>query len=261
VLNNLGSVYHFTNRYPQAEQCYRRAVEIEAVAWETADDRPFRSVLNLAGLYIETGQYAKAERLGLRSLAERQPLRKTADFAKLMALLGDLEQHRGRIGTALEFNEKALAIFQELAPDGRAAMETLNNLCVLYRESGQNPDALARCERALRIAEGVPNLEPSMQALLLANVGTLQFLVHGPAEAEPFFAKALATAEGGLGREHPLVGRILLSYADLLERTNRKAEANKCRHRAKVILKAASATDSTKYTVDLGDLLRRQSRH
>jgi hypothetical protein len=106
----------------------------------------------------------------------------------------------------------------------------------------------------------MPNLEPSMQALLLANVGTLQFLVHGPAEAEPFFAKALVTAESGLGRD-PLFGQILLSYADLLERTNRKAEAKECRRRAKAILEAASAADSTKYTVDLGDLLRRQSSH
>jgi tetratricopeptide (TPR) repeat protein len=235
-------------------------VEIEGALWGTADDKPFRSVLNLAALYIESGRYEKAERLGLRSLAaQRATQRNELDFARLLLLLGDLDEHRRGYEKAQEYDERALAIFEKSVPNGREILETLNNLCVLYRESGRNADALSRCERALRIAEGMGNLEPSMQALLLANVGTLQFLVRGPAEAEPFYAKALAIAESWLGSEHPLLGCILFSYADLLERTNRKTQAKKCRRRAKAIMEAASTADSRKYTVDLSDLLRRES--
>jgi tetratricopeptide (TPR) repeat protein len=260
VLNNLGSVYQFMNRFLEAEQCYRRAVEIEGKLWATVDDKSFRSVLNLAALYIETGQYAKADRLGLRALAaDRRTQQNTLDFARLLLLVADLDQHQGWYGKAQEYDEEALAIFEKSAPDGRQTMDTLNNLCVLYRQSGRNADALSRCERALRIAERMDNLEPSMQALLLANVGTLQYLVHGAAEAEPFYAKALTIAESRLGSEHPLLGRILLSYADLLEHTKRKAQAKQCRRRAKAIMEAASTADSNKYTVDLSDLLRRVS--
>ena len=219
VLNNLGSVYQFLDRYGQAERCYRRAVEIEQKIWGTTDDKPFRSLLNLAALYIEAGQYEKAEQLGLYSLAEHQRTQKDPDFARLLLLLSDLEEHHGRYEKAQEHDERALAIFEMLAPDGRQTMETLNNLCVLYREGGRNAEALSRCERALKIAERVPGLEASMQSLLLANVGTLQFLVHGPAEAEPFYSKALTIADSALGPDHPLFGRILLSYADLLDRT------------------------------------------
>jgi len=154
VLNNLGSVYHFMDKYQQAEHCYRRAVEIEGRLGGSGGDRLIRSVINLAALYIDTGQYAKAERLGLASLAEHQAtiVAKSPDFARLLALLGDLEQRRGRYSKAQQYEEDALAIFEGLAPDGSQSMVTLNNLCILYGETGRNTDALLYCERALRIA-------------------------------------------------------------------------------------------------------------
>ena len=91
--------------------------------------------------------------------------------------------------------------------------------------------------------ETSPRWGPNSRADCRLSQQSLQFLVHGPAEAEPLFAKAVAIAESGLGREHPLFGQILFSCADLLERMNREAEENRGgldgRHR--------------------GDLLRRQS--
>lgn len=261
VLNNLGSVYQYMNRYSQAERCYRRAVEIEEKLPWTVDDKPFRSILNLAALYIEAGQYEKAERLGLRTLAEQlRPRRDNLDFARLLLLLGDLEKLGGEYGKAQEYYEGALVTSENSAEGGSQTVDTLNNLCVLYSQSGRNADALSRCERALRISEGMDHLEPFMQPLLLANVGTLRFLVNGPADAEPFYVKALAVAESRLGQAHPILGRILLSYADLLDRTNRKPEAKRCRRRAGAILDAAPAADLRKYTVGLSDLLKGQSR-
>jgi len=262
ALNNLGAVYHFMNKYQQAESCYRRAVELEATMRWAGNDKPIRSVLNLAGLYIETGRYGKAERLGLRSLAEQEPIsrRNGTDYAKLLSLLGHLEWGQARYLQAQQYSERALAIYRYVLPEGRETLETLNNLCVLYGESGRSADALSSCEGALRIAERMRNLEPSLHVSLLANVGVFQFLVHGPSDAEPFFNKALFVAENDLVAAHSVVGRILLSYAALLERTSRKTQAKEYRRRAKVILKAASLTDSRKYTVDLDDLLKKSSR-
>jgi len=261
VWNNLGSVYDFMNKYPQAEQCYRRAVEIEARLWAGQEVKPYRSLLNLAALYIETGQLAKAERLGLQALLE-QPVsqRNRPDFGRLLVLLADLERRRGRYPIAQKYGEEALAILEKLQTDGSLTMDALSNLCLVYGETGRPAEALSRCEQALRIADGLRYVEPSRMVDLLANVGTFQFLVDGPAEAEPFYKRAMRLAENGLGPEHPALGRILLYYAELLERTNRKAEAKKCRRRAKAILEAASTTDIRKYTVDLSELLKRQSR-
>jgi len=262
ALNNLGAVYHFMNKYPEAEHCYRRAMELEATIRWAGDDKPIRSVLNLAGLYIETGRYGKAEGLGLRSLAEQEPIsrRNGTDYAKLLALLGHLERAQARYLQAQQYCERALAIYKYALPEGRETMETLSNLCILYGESGRSADALTSCEGALGLAERMRNLEPSLHVSLLANVGALQFLVHGPSDAEPFFNKALFVAENDLGAAHPVIGRILLSYAAVLDRTSRKTQAKECRRRAKVILEAASVTDSRKYTVDLDDLLKKSSR-
>jgi len=71
-----------------------------------------------------------------------------------------------------------------------------------------------------------------MQASLLANVGALQFVVHGTAEAEPFYKKALAIAENALDQEKPLFAHILLSYAVVLERTHYRGEITRFRQAA-----------------------------
>jgi tetratricopeptide (TPR) repeat protein len=263
VWNNLGSVYHFMNKYPQAERCYRHAVEIEEKLWSGSDERPTRSILNLAALYIETGRYGKAERLGLRSIADHQTAsqRTHSDYARLLVLLGDLEWRQGKYSSALEYTERAVAIFEHLPPDGSQIAETLNSLCVLYGQTGCNADALSSCYRALSIGEAGSGLEPSLQASLLANTGTFEFLAGRPADAESLYKRALTVAEDKLGRGHPLLARILLSYAVVLEHTSRKSEAKECRRRAKAILATASTADQGRYTVDLDDLLRKSPRH
>src|SRR5262245_60807089 len=67
--NDLGTAYHFQDKYLKAEWAYRRAVALCRTACGSEPILKIRFTVNLANLYLETGEYAKAERLQLGSLA------------------------------------------------------------------------------------------------------------------------------------------------------------------------------------------------
>lgn len=257
VLNNLGSTYHFLNRFEQAEQCYRRAMEIEGRLWGSVEDRPIKSALNLAALYIETGEYAKAERLKLGALAAGQSAgrRRHRDFARLLMLSAHMEQRQGENLAARRHVEEALGIFEQVAGEGAEVVDALNSLCVLYGETGRADDALAFCERGLKMAESGRGIEPAVEASLLVNAGTFQFRVSGRERAEPYYARAMTLAEGALGSGHPLFAQMLFAYADFLESTSRKPQARQCRRRAEQIVRTFSLGESNRQTVDFSTLI------
>ncbi|MBI4892588.1 MAG: tetratricopeptide repeat protein [Acidobacteria bacterium] len=260
ILHNLGSVYHSMSRYLQAEQCYRRALALEEAAGDSASEFRFQSTVNLASLYIDTGQHRKAGRLGLHALAENRPmpLRHDAGFARLLATLGALEFSLGRLDGAERFELEALKLWEELKPNGVEVIEMLSNLGYLYMEMGRFAGARAAYERALAMASAtLPADDPALIRVLM-NAGTLHAVVNGRAEAEPYYRRALAIAQEKLGEEHAVVGSILASYAVLLEGAGQKAQATQYRRRAESIRNALGKTDPRGQTVDLGDLQRRR---
>lgn len=97
ILQNLGLIYHELGKYQQAETCFRQALD----AWKRApapdELKTFRTLNNLATHYIETGQYGKAERLGLEAYVPRIRGRgdSARDLAWLFGNLGVLSQSRG----------------------------------------------------------------------------------------------------------------------------------------------------------------------
>lgn len=258
VLHNLGSVYHSMSRYLQAEQCYRRALEIEKAAGAAASEFHFQTTVNLASLYIDTGQYPKARRLGLNSLAESRPLprRHDASFARLLATLGALEFSQGRLEAAERFELEALKLWGELGPNGVELIEALSNIGYLYMEMGRHAKARVSYERALAIAAVTLPADDPAQIRLLMNAGTFHAVVDGRAEAEPYYRRALAIAQEKLGDEHPVLGSILTSYAVLLESSGQKAQAKQYSRRAQSIRNAHDRTDPGIHTVDIEDLRR-----
>jgi tetratricopeptide (TPR) repeat protein len=258
ALNNLGSAYHHLDRYWEAERRYRRALDICKKVCGPDDTLLARISVNLASLYLDSRQYAKAEHLGLRSLTTR-PTLKRPEVARLVGILGALAEAQGLHSEAEHYYKQALESWEKLGPESYDAMQTLSNLGAMYGRTGRDAEALDCCERALRIAEKTLSPGHPTRAVLLSNVGALHYAVHGPSEAEAFFKRALATAETTLGPQHPLVGEILSSHAVVLEQTKRKAEAKEYQRRARAIMQAASREDVSRYTVDVRDLRRRKS--
>jgi tetratricopeptide (TPR) repeat protein len=262
VLNNLGSVYHSLGESTKAEGCYRRAIQIYGNLLGAGDPRTIRSSINLGSLYVETRQTAKAARLDLGTLVERQEsgARNDLDRAKALSVVGGVEKLQGNFTAAERHQLEVLAILEKLEPNGVENMRALNNLGAVYAESGRKTEALACYRRGLEIAETLLSPDHPGLVTLLANVGAAHYFALGPAQAEPYYRRALVIGESSLGRQHPLVGQIMLSYSAVLERINRKTEAKQYRRDGKAILAAAAPTESAKHSVEFSNLVQNGSK-
>ena len=253
ILNNLGSIYHSAGRYFQAENSYRRAIEILRRCCQ-AQPELARATGNLATLYVETGQLAKAERLDVEAAAHR--VADGPDAARLFLAAGALKRSRGRYADAERYQRQALAIWQRLAPSGLETLQTHSEIGLTCLEAGRDRDALASFQDALRIAE--QSLPPSHPGVvhLLANIGVYYFYVRDYGQAERFSNRALSAAEQSMGPEHPLVAQILSNYALILRKMSRRREAEKAELRARAIQRQ-SLTAPGRYVADVNDIVRR----
>ncbi len=262
VLNNLGAVYYHLDQYSKAESCYRQAIAIHKRTLGEDAPTTIRSMVNLAHVYIRSGQLAKAERLGLREYLDRRKamLRNQPLLARLLDTVGALEKLQGRYRQAERYNRESLALWEKLAPAGVETMEALNNLGALYADTGRHPEALPCFRRVLGIAgTGLGREHPSL-ITLLAKAGTAHYFIHGPEHAEPFYQRAVSIAERALGPGHSLTGQVMLGYSVVLERAGRNVQAKVYRRRAQNSLAAASRHELGKDTVDLSELQRRASK-
>jgi Tetratricopeptide repeat len=75
-------------------------------------------------------------------------------------------------------------------------------------------------------------------------------------EAEALLRRSLAIREKSLGTEHPKVGESLFSYAILLRKTKRKAQAREMETRAAAILERHRRSNLGPLTVGVSDLAR-----
>jgi tetratricopeptide (TPR) repeat protein len=257
ILYRLGSVYHSQGRYLNAETCYRNAIQV----WKRVpgtDALPLtQSMRNLAALYLETGQYSKAEHLGLESLLTTVETTRpdSSLLAGLTGTLGALASAKGEYREAETHYRRALALWEKLAPNSRERLQILVDLGILYYEQARYTEARTCYERALVVAENVAPRDRLTEVILLANMGTLELKTHRSAEATVFYKKALALGESALGPEHPAVGEVLLSYSVVLRLAKQKAQAKASQRRAEAILKASNR-DVRAYTVSVPDLVR-----
>jgi tetratricopeptide (TPR) repeat protein len=255
-LNNLGFVYQLAGNYDQAETCLKRAIDLHRSSPAPNELRVATSIGNLAKLYIENGQFAKAERLGLLSIADRveriEPF--SAELARILGSLGVVERHRRNHQPAEQHHRRALAIWEKRTPAGSEIVETLNNLGLVYLDSGREREALECFQFALKHAETGRSAAPTVAATLLANAGGLQFRLNGPGPAEPYFQRAAAVAEKSIGQSHRLTGRILANYAVVLRQLERKTEARDMEKRAKAIFASGASGVSDRYSVDVSTL-------
>ena len=262
VLNNLGSVYHYMDQDSKAEGCYRRSIDLYERNLGAGDQRTIRAYLNLALLYVETGQAPRAERLGLKTLLERQDAAAGDERvrARMLALLGAVKKSQRSYAEAERYCREALAVWERVEPEGAETMRALNNLGAVYAESGRGNEALANYKRALGIGERTMGPEHPALVTLLANAGAAHYFAVGPAEAAPYYKRAVEIGEKTLGSQHSLVGKVMLSYASVLERIDRKAEAKEYRRRAKAILSASEGTAPGRQTVEFKSLVESSSK-
>ena len=189
------------------------------------------SLINLALLYQDQGEYTEAEPLYQRALATRENRLgpEHLSVAPVLENYATLLSKTNREAEAERMETRAQAI--------RAKHDRWEN-SIQAGEKAFQEKRYAEAEElyltALKEAENFGPQEPHLvqTATLLAQLYRKQDK-HG--EAEPLFQRALAAQEKALGPRHPYLATSLENYADILGKTKRKAEAQEVKARAKAI--------------------------
>jgi tetratricopeptide (TPR) repeat protein len=234
-----------------AEELLLRAQRI----WEKAGDKyqlPLNQcVINLAGVYLEGGEWRKAERL-LRSRMSAAAQSGDPSAAKFGHLLAELYYERGRYREAMPLEEQAIQFWQTRAgPQEPALAAMLNTLALLYARAGRTGEALSLFERSLEILSKSP--DPGLMAKVLMNASTVHVRAGRYVEAGVLISRARVIVEETMGPQSPLLFTALSDEAAVLRKLGRNAEAKDARERAKSI-QGALAHGAAPHTVDLIEL-------
>ena len=156
TLWKIGNISALLGRPTEAERYFLRLVS----EWEksTGPNHPslVQPLNSLVALYIESGQYGKAERLHRRCLNLRSQTLASDDpeSARLLHNLADLHDARGRYREAEPLYRQAMAAFQKIfGPEHREVALVVNNLAMLCQKTGRPAEATSYLEQALKIWE------------------------------------------------------------------------------------------------------------
>ena len=253
ALNDLGSLYHDTDRLPEAARCYREAIAILKARSES-NSNLLVALGNLAGLRLAQNRYSEAEKL-YRDALEVVVSEFGNDSPEAAIICNGLaETFLGarRCREAREFSERALAILETSGSDANKAV-SLFILSKVAWQRGAKEEAESWLRRAIgawRISVGVGH--PSY-ASGLASLAVVLSSSH-PDEAERLFQQALDILRATLGENHSYSGWVMLLYSRHLELHGRKKEAKDLKLRANLILTGQSLRNQLGHTVDVQTL-------
>ena len=118
ALNDLGSLYHDTDRLPEAARCYTEAIAILKARGESNSNLSV-ALRNLAGLRLEQTRYSEAEKLYRDALevAVSEFGNGSPEAAIVCNGLADTFLGARRYRAARELSERALAILETSGSD------------------------------------------------------------------------------------------------------------------------------------------------
>ena len=155
-----------------------------------------------------------------------------------------LYRDQGEYARARPLIERSLAIAERtLGVDHSHVATILNNLALLYRDQRQHAQAEPLFKRSLAIDEKVfgpnhPNVSKGLN-----NLASL-YVYQGRYElAEPLYKRSLAIVEHALGFDHPALAVTLGSFAELYDQQARKDEALNYSRRNFQLLRRRFSTD------------------
>jgi tetratricopeptide (TPR) repeat protein len=213
-----------------AAALYERLLpEMERLFGKDTTTIAFR-VGDLATIYYEMGQPAKAEPLYQRVLGIRETISRMEgasgaehlEVAKILLSLGILYSDTGQYAKAEPLLLRCLTIREEhLAKDHPELAMSAFRLANVYRFTGQAAKAEPLYRRGVEIAEAKFGKDDLMVAFYLSGFGHLYHDMRQYAKAEPLYQRALGIRESKLGAAHLQVASSL-SDLGLLYRNMRQ---------------------------------------
>ncbi|MGB3513519.1 MAG: CHAT domain-containing protein [Microcoleaceae cyanobacterium] len=179
TLNKIAGVYDEQGKYINALEYYKKS--LENAQKDKNSEKTIGSLSKIGLTYSQLGWYEQAIDSYEQTLKENPP-----DKANITNKIGAIYRRLKDYSKALEYNEKALATYQE-NQDNIGIAKTLNYIGVTYRKEEKYSEALEYHQQALTIQQEVGDREG--EAITLHNIGllhleskkyseSLQFLNH-----------------------------------------------------------------------------------
>ncbi len=251
AIDLLVKVLHSSGKAAETETLTlaERAVRIKESTRGPQSRQTATSLINLAALGIESGNYAAAMPALERARSILENSGRSGDVtlqaclsaqAALLQATGKLEDARGLFARVLVERELTFG------PDHPAVAWSLNNLAMCLVDMNAAPDALPLEKRALEIWQIKSPDDTATLGTGLNNLGWISYLVGSTAEAASLLERSLVLREASLGPEHPHVAATLENLAlslDVSQDSEAQAKALTFHQRALDLRKKSLGAD------------------
>jgi tetratricopeptide (TPR) repeat protein len=256
TLTMLGAFAQFLARPAEAERLHLRAIALFEKLSLSDHTAALVAHGSLAAVYIDQGEFSRAERL-FRRLLDRVS-DDGAPWDTRMLVLDGLARslyEQGKSAEAEALYTRAEAAAATAPPDYRYRLA-----CLLYdkgmmrRRSGRVRESIPPFQQAMSILKESAN--PRSTLLFWPSLGLAADYIDLRRfdEAQPLLTQALAIANATYGPDHPNTAHALALQAQLLRKTGRKAESRNIERRAREVLTKAAAGKASRHRVDIADL-------
>jgi tetratricopeptide (TPR) repeat protein len=256
ALNSLATAYADMDRPLEAEQYYRRALEVVEKAGGRHSVSRAQILVSLSGIYLVRKQFDLAEeklREALALYADLVPPDSPV-LAVARNCLGEVLRWQGSLEEAATLIDQALVVLKTDTTREGLYGTALNNKGAVRWAQGRRDEAILLFQQSLAALElDKGPLHPKL-LYSLNNLAVAEFQARHMKEAAALFSRAVLIAETHLEPDNSLYGGILGNYANCLKKMGRKAEARNLADRASLVLKASERNTGTGFTVDISAL-------
>ena len=206
ILNDLGILYHDTQRIEDCEKCYKEALKIKRrIAKEGTDDLAI-TLNNLGYLYLDNKQYQESETYYLeaveiyRRIAKQDLLKYGPRLAITLENLGLVYKNTQRYSEYEETYLESVEVCRQLAQANPEQYEpwlasSLHELGRLYDNANRYEESEAAYLEALEIRRKLAKQDPEKYEFKLAqtlnNIAFLYKNAHRYTESETYYLEAM----------------------------------------------------------------------
>jgi tetratricopeptide (TPR) repeat protein len=260
ALNDLGTFYHDSGRFADADRAYSESLSISRRIQATVPEMAI-AMGNLAGLRLAQGRPSDAEKLYVdaHQIAVSAYGAESSEVADLLTGLADVYLELGEHEKARQLGERALAVLETTGKDPR--LQGVALFIVAKAAWKQNRDEEA--ERLLRRANEILRRTLGRgHPTYLSGLVSLATLVcrKNPSEGGQLFSDALQSIETQFGPSHVFTGYTLMVYARHLQDQGHKHEGKRLKRRGEEILARHSRENLLGHTFDIKAFQRPNAR-
>ncbi|KAH8660954.1 hypothetical protein BGZ60DRAFT_530945 [Tricladium varicosporioides] len=207
ICHNLGDFYFYQENSAEAEQMYRRALQVKEKVLGIEHISTLDTVNKLGNAYATQGKLVLAEQMFERALQGKEKIlhAEHASILDTVNNLGNLFTQQGKFALAEQMYERALRGSEKvLGIEHTSTLSTVNNLGSFYIGQGKLALAEQMYVRALRGREKALGAEHTLTLSTVCNLGNLYVDQGKLTLAEQMYQQALRGYEKELGAEHKL---------------------------------------------------------